>query len=172
MRLSVTTLFLSGTLALGVAAPAHAQRTDRSAPTFTLLAGVATGEGSYDLGLSIGGSFRWKLVGNGLALRADPWLGRYKAGDASLTILGAAANLEYNFQTEGSSATPFIFLGPAVYYSNFGGDVGSPGGDEGSTDLGFGLGGGVRFAPRFVLEVRYNEINGFSTIPIMLGFRF
>jgi hypothetical protein len=37
--------------------------------------------------------------------------------------------------------------------------------------LGIGIGGGLNFGRRFVIEAQFKDIGGFSTIPILFGIR-
>ena len=174
-----------------IAHTAHAQR--RPAPTtaskanapapegnggktnFTLFAGIATGD-AYDLGFAVQGSFRIPLPTVPIAIRIDPYLARHGGGssydvgsstlsDATLTLLGVAGDAEYTFKTTGSQVEPYVLAGLGMYH-------GSGGGGEGSTDLGLGIGGGIRYMKRWAAEAQFKSINGFSTIPLMVGYHF
>ena len=94
--------------------------------------------------------------------------------DLSLNMFGVMGAAEYEFETSGN-VKPYAFGGLGIFYSNVNVDYEGvfEGNDyESSTDLGFGIGGGVRFTPKFGVELRFMDIGGFNTIPILAVFHF
>jgi opacity protein-like surface antigen len=124
-----------------------------------------------------GVSLAWDLAGAPIEIRFDPSLayhgsdGRY---DANLLILGFPAAIQYQFRNA-QGPTPYVLGGIGLYYSNVSVDTGSPFLDEiddSSLDFGIAIGGGLRFNSRVGLEVRVVDIDGFTTLPILLTIRF
>lgn len=173
-------------------APTTATKASASAPQgkdnggaktkFTLFAGLATGD-NYDMGIALQGSFKIEQSGWPVAVRIDPYVARHggnygyatSSTDVTLTMLGVAGNVEYTFKTSGStSVEPYVLGGVGIYHGsvditndvvgfNYGGS---------DTNLGIGIGGGIRFAKRWALEAQFRTINNFDTIPILVGFHF
>ena len=144
------------------------------ATKWTLYAGVATGD-DFDLGLAVQGSYRVVPTGWPVAIRIDPYFAHHGSdGDVSLNIFGVAGHVEYTFPTQNSDVEPFILGGLGFYYSklNLDDDFDDDLIDDSSTDLGISLGGGIRFAKRWVAEAQFKMIDEFDTIPLLIGFRF
>lgn len=153
-------------------------------PEWSLFAGIASGDGPYDLGIALGGSGRWHRSDWPVAIRGDAYLAhhggdigsQFGGTDISINILGVMGNAEYTFPTT-STISPYVFGGLGLFYKNsdIDDDV-APGYDDrgydSSLDLGLGIGGGLRFTPRFGLELRVTDIGGFTTIPIVAVFHF
>lgn len=149
--------------------------------TFTLMGGVATGEGGLDLGLALSGSFEWDVRDWPVNLRLDPYLARHGGdcgpNDCDLTLLGAGVGVAYHFPVATNAPMWYIFGGLGIYHSSFDvDDNGFPGGfddDASETDLGLQLGGGFRFGDgRYRLELRFLSIDSFDTLPILFGITF
>lgn len=148
---------------------------------FTLFGGIATGDG-YDLGFAVQGSFRLEQPGWPVAIRIDPYVARHSGDfgyglgntDVSLTMLGVAGNAEYTFKTSGSQVEPYILGGVGIYHGSVDISNNASGFNAGGADtnLGLGVGGGIRFAKRWAAEAHFKTINSFDTIPILLGFHF
>ncbi len=160
-------------------ASAEQPRSSGANPSVTLMGGIATGEGSLDMGLFFSTSWGWRLAGTSLVFRFDPSLGYYTGGnsgrDVSQLLLGFPVALEFEFNTV-SFPRPYVNGGVGVYYSRFSIDDGDdvPFDDDRSaseTDVGLNIGGGLRFTPKLGLEVRLIDVSGFTTIPIMLTYR-
>lgn len=155
------------------------QTKPRTNPTFTLHAGIATGDNSLDVGIMVGASFGWDLKGLPIDLRFDPSLARYGGGDGNVDLssilLGIPVAAEYAFTTTGK-AKPYIMGGVGMYYNRVNVEVNTPGfgvdGDASDTDLGIAFGGGVRFNEKFGIEGRVIDVNSFTTLPILLTIRF
>ena len=160
-----------------------AQQRGGAPMSFTLLGGIATGEGGLDLGIALAGSFEWDVREWPVNLRLDPYVARHSGDcggpgdiDCDLTILGAGVNVAYHFPVTANAPQWFILGGLGLYHSSF--DIDSdvfPGFDAGgsSTDLGIQIGGGVRFGGgRYRVEARYMSVENFDTIPILFGIAF
>jgi opacity protein-like surface antigen len=83
-------------------------------------------------------------------------------------------NAEYSFPTE-NKLKPYAFGGLGIFYSNVNLDYESEfdiGGYDSSTDLGFGVGGGIHITEKFGLELRFMDIGGFNTIPLLAVWHF
>jgi hypothetical protein len=146
-------------------------QTSASNPRITLFGGLATGDGEFDMAPALAASFNWRLEQLPVNFRLDPYFAYHTAGDpdGSATFLGASANAELAFTTQGSSQ-PYLFGGVGLYYNSLSVEV--PGGgdvDESGVDAGFGLGGGVRFGG-FTLEAKMRDINEFTTVSLLIGF--
>ncbi|MBV6519915.1 MAG: hypothetical protein MNPFHGCM_00018 [Gemmatimonadaceae bacterium] len=149
---------------------------------FTLFAGVATGEGGYDIGPAVQGSFKLANAKWPVAIRIDPYLARHSGSfsysgngtDISLTMIGAAGNVEYAFKNSESNVEPYVLGGLGLYYGKSSVSNNTIGFEASGSDtnLGFGFGGGIRFAKRWSAEGQYKSINGFDTIPLLLGYHF
>jgi hypothetical protein len=149
----------------------QAQPGASSNPRVTLFGGLATGDGDFGIGPALAGSFNWRLEQLPFNFRLDPYFAYHSASDpdGSVTILGASANAEIAFTTEGTSE-PYLFGGAGLYYNST--SVELPGGgdaDDSGVDAGFGLGGGVRFGG-FTLEAKMRDINEFTTVSFLVGF--
>jgi hypothetical protein len=162
-----------------------------SPTTFTVLGGIATGD-DFDLGFALAGTATLHPAGMPVAIRIDPYVARHSGGnsysigdeefgDATFTIFGVAGNVEWTFPTSsafaaqggGSTMAPYIFGGLGIYRGELDLDLPSGvDGPDGSTELGFGLGGGLRFGGKFGVEVRLNIIDEFTTLPILASWRF
>lgn len=159
-------------------AVAEQQRSSGANPSVTLMGGIATGEGSLDMGVFFSTSWGWRLSGTSLVFRFDPSLGYYTGGnsrvDISQLLLGFPAALEYEFNTVGFPK-PYINGGVGIYYTRVSVDdddvlpIDDVSASE--TDLGLNIGGGLRFTNKIGLEVRLIDVSGFTTIPIMLTYR-
>jgi len=185
----------AGALAVVVASTAQAQlaRRPAGAPSaqgaaaspggWTAYGGLATGDGALDMGFAGQASYRTRPGGWPFDLRIDPYLAIH-SGDQSfgsfssnltLLLLGAQANAAYTFPNAARSAEWFIFGGLGIFYANYSYGDNVPGGFEGSasdTNLGLGFGGGVNFGGNWVVEGQVKMIDEFTTIPILLGWRF
>jgi opacity protein-like surface antigen len=86
--------------------------------------------------------------------------------------MGAA---QYDFPT-GNKVKPYAFGGLGLFYSNvsvdYNGVFSNDRAYDSSTDLGFGIGGGLSFTEKFGVEVRFMDIGGFNTIPILAVLHF
>ena len=147
-------------------------------PNFTLLGGLASGDGAWNMGPAVAGTITWSPAPQ-VDIRVDPYYARHdldvRGSDAHLTFLGVGGNVQYVFRTANSgSAAPYVFGGIGVYHQNFGygNDVFASRYGNGSTDLGLGVGTGIRFANHLVVELRVNDINSFTSVPILFGYRF
>lgn len=99
------------------------------------------------------------------------WVGD---GNVSVNMFGAMANAEYSFTTT-NKLKPYAFGGLGVFYSKVSSDyngVFDTNAYDSSTDLGFGFGGGIHLTPKFGIEVRFMNIGGFNTVPILAAFHF
>jgi hypothetical protein len=167
------------------AAPAVPQQpaATTTGPEWSLFGGIASGDGAYDLGFALGGSGRWHRSDLPVGLRGDLYVARHGGGDeflgtnfdASVVFIGAMGNAEYVFPTT-SALKPYAFGGVGIFYSRFSADYDGPGlsdsfSDSGM-DLGIGIGGGLRFTPRFGAELRFMDIGGFTTIPVVAVIHF
>jgi hypothetical protein len=190
-RSSSQTVFQTVAKRASLGAKAPAVQDAGSGTTFTILGGIATGD-EFDLGFVVAGTATLHPAGMPVAIRIDPYVARHgggnsysigdeEFGDASLTIFGAAGNVEWTFPTASaysaqgasSSLSPYIFGGLGIYRSSV--DVDLPGNidfDGSSTDVGFGIGGGLRFGGQFGVEIRLNIIDEFTTFPILASWRF
>ncbi|HSA57171.1 MAG TPA: hypothetical protein VLE53_15775 [Gemmatimonadaceae bacterium] len=167
------------TRAARAAEPVVAQGQGGGAPmTFTLMGGVATGEGGFDLGLALSGSFEWDVRDWPVNLRVDPYFalhgGECGPFDCDLMLLGVGVNAAYNFPVTANAPQWFVFGGLGLYYADT--DIDDDGflGDDGEaeTDLGIQIGGGLRFGGRYRLELRFMSVDSFDSIPILFGIRF
>jgi opacity protein-like surface antigen len=174
---------------LGLKAPAVQDA--GSGTTFTILGGIATGD-EWDLGFVLGGTATFHPAGMPIAIRIDPYVARHGGGDeftigtetfgdASLLILGVAGNVEWTIPTSSafaaqggsSSMAPYLLGGLGIYRGSV--DIDIPGNiefDDSSTDIGFGIGGGLRFGGNFGVEARLLIIDEMTTLPIRATWRF
>jgi len=144
-------------------------------PDWAIMGGFASGDDEYDLGLAVGASARWRRSDWPVAIRGDAYFAHHSGDfggvfgdfDISLNLFGVLGSAEYDFPTE-TKIKPYVFGGLGIFYGNvdvdFDGDVD---GYDSETDLGFGIGGGARFNPRFGVELRLMDAGGFTTIPIL-----
>lgn len=173
----------------------HAYRTPRGAPArpqqpaaattgpeWSLFGGIASGDNPYDVGIALGGTGRWRRSDWPVTIRGDGYFAHHGGNiglpfggvDVSLNIFGVMGNAEYPIPTTGN-IKPYVFGGLGLFYSNVNVDYNGPfeaSGYDSATDLGFGIGGGVNLTPRFGVELRFMDIGGFSTIPILAVLRF
>ena len=143
-------------------------------PSLTLYGGLATGDNSFDLGPALAASFNWNISDAPFNIRLDPYFAyhsRDEGPDASLWFLGATGNLELAFRAAGTTAEPYIFGGGGFFFRSVSFD--GPGDeefDESDMKGAFGFGGGVRFRT-FTLEARMHDIDEFTTLAFLVGFR-
>jgi len=146
--------------------------------TFTLMGGLATGDGPFDLGLALSGSFEWDVRDWPVNLRLDPYLARHGGdcgpSDCDLTLFGAGVGVAYHFPASPNAPMWYVFGGLGLYHSSFDVDTNFPGFDDSSeTDLGLQIGGGFRFGNgRYRLELRLISVDSFDTLPILFGITF
>ena len=152
-----------------------------SGPDWSLFAGVASGDNPYDIGIALGAAAKWNRSDWPVAIRGDAYYAHH-SGDVgttfggthvSINIFGAIGGAEYAFETE-NRLKPYVFGGIGLFYLNSSSDASAlaNGYYDGSTDLGFGVGGGVKFTPKFGVELRFMDLGGFNTIPILAAFHF
>ena len=166
------------------AAPAPKQQPTptMTGPNWSVFGGVASGDGAYDIGLAAGGSARWRRSDWPVAVRGDAYFAHHGGDigtqfggyDVSINIFGVMGSAEYSFPTE-NRLKPYAFGGLGLFYSNIDVDYDGAFDDnsyDSSTDLGFGIGGGIFLTPKFGLELRFMDIGGFSTIPIVAVYHF
>lgn len=163
----------------GVQQPAASSMTG---PQWSLFGGVASGDNPYDIGLALGGSGRWRRSDWPVAVRGDVYYAHHSGDigtqfggfDVTINIFGVMGNAEYAFPTE-NRLKPYVFGGLGIFYSNVNVDYEGLFEDsayDSSTDLGFGVGGGIHLTDKFGLELRAMDIGGFSTIPILAVWHF
>jgi opacity protein-like surface antigen len=152
-------------------------------PDWSIAGGLASGDGAYDLGFALGATGRWRRSDWPVGIRGDAYFAHHSGDvgavfggfDISLNLIGVLGNAEYTFPTE-STLRPYVFGGLGLFYSNINIDYDGVNLDDtdydSSTDLGFNIGGGVRFTSRFGLELRVIDAGGFTTIPLMAVFHF
>jgi opacity protein-like surface antigen len=152
-------------------------------PDWSAFAGIASGDNPYDVGLALGANGKWHRSDWPVAVRGDAYFAHHGGGfgsqfggvDLSINIFGVMGSAEYDFTTT-SKLKPYAFGGLGIFYSNVnisGDDFGfDESGYDSSTDLGFAIGGGVNFTPKFGVELRFMDIGGFNTIPILAVFHF
>ena len=146
-------------------------------PDWSIMGGFASGDDEYDLGIAVGANARWRRSDWPVAIRGDAYFARHSgdfgAGilgdfDVSVNLFGVLGSAEYDFPTE-TKIKPYVFGGLGIFYANV--DVDYDGEDidgyESETDLGFAIGGGARFNPRFGVELRLMDAGGFTTIPVL-----
>lgn len=150
-------------------------------PEWSAFAGVASGDNPYDIGIALGGSGTWHRSDWPVAIRGDAYfahhsgdIGAFDGLDLSINIFGVMGNAQYDFETT-SKVKPYAFGGLGIFYSNVNVDYDGDFEDsdfDSSTDLGIGIGGGLRFTEKFGVELRFMNIGGFNTIPILAVFHF
>ena len=156
---------------------------------FTVVGGVATGEGGIDLGVAVGATMEWKVGSGPVGVRLDPYFARHggscEPASCSLTILGLGGAAVYRFpqaqrsmslQGTGTGAPSwYAVAGLGIYRSDFNfdyeGEI-SLSGSGNSTDLGLQLGGGANVGANLVLEARYMDVDGFNPLLLLVGWKF
>ena len=151
-------------------------------PDWSAFAGVASGDNPYDIGLALGGAGKWHRSDWPVAVRGDAYFAHHSGDigsqfggiDLSVNIFGVMGGAEYAFETT-SNLKPYVFGGLGLFYSNVNVDYDGEfdGTDyDSSTDLGLGVGGGIHFTPKFGVEVRFMDLGGFNTIPLLAVLHF
>jgi len=151
-------------------------------PQWSLFAGVASGDGAFDIGLAAGGGGRWRSADWPVGVRGDIYYAHHSGDigsqfggyDVSVDMFGVTASAEYPFPTE-NKLKPYVFGGLGVFYSNRSAENDALFEDtdyDSSTDLGLAIGGGIRLTERFGLELRFMDIGEFSTLPILAAWHF
>jgi hypothetical protein len=187
MRWTSRAVAAAAVLTSTLAAVSLAQGTGGVAPTMTgpdwsAYAGIASGDNPYDVGIALGGSGRWHRSDWPVTARGDAYFAHHSGNigsqiggfDASVNMFGVMGSAEYPFPTT-NKLKPYAFGGLGLFYSHvnvdYNGQFDTKAYDS-STDLGFGIGGGIRFTPKFGVELRFMNIGGFNTIPILAAFHF
>jgi opacity protein-like surface antigen len=165
-----------------MATPKQQPAPSMTGPEWSLFGGVASGDGAYDIGIAAGGTGRWRRSDWPVAVRGDAYFAHHSGDvgtqlggyDVSINIFGVMASAEYSFPTE-NRLKPYAFGGLGLFYSNI--DLEYDGvfdidDYDSSTDLGFGVGGGIYLTQKFGVEVRFMDVGGFSTIPILAVWHF
>ena len=151
-------------------------------PDWSVFAGVASGDNPYDIGIALGGAGKWHRSDWPVAIRGDAYFAHHSGDfgsdlggiDLSINMFGVMGGAEYQFETTGN-LKPYAFGGLGLFYANVNVDYDGVFEDsayDSSTDLGFGVGGGLKFTPRFGVEIRFMDIGGFNTIPILAVLHF
>jgi opacity protein-like surface antigen len=152
-------------------------------PDWSAYAGIASGDNPYDIGIALGATGKWHRSDWPVAVRGDAYFAHHGGSfgtvfggvDLSINIFGVMGSAEYAFPTT-SNLKPYVFGGLGLFYSNVnvsGGNNTFDNSDlDSSTDLGFGVGGGLSFTPKFGVELRFMDIGGFNTIPIVAVLHF
>ena len=164
------------------AAPSlHQPQPSPTGPDWSVFAGVATGDNPYDVGIAAGLDGKWHRSNWPVAVRGDAYfahhsgnLGTIESVDVSINMFGVMGGAEYSFATE-STLKPYAFGGLGIFYSNVNVDYNGQFDDsayDSSTDLGFGIGAGLHFTSKFGVEVRFMDIGGFNTVPILAVLHF
>jgi opacity protein-like surface antigen len=179
MRSMSRAVAFAAVLTSALVSSSRAQGATAGAPTMTgpdwsLYGGVASGDNPYDIGIAVGASGRWLRSDWPVAARGDLYFARHSGDigvfDLSVNMVGVMGSAEYSFPTT-NRLKPYAFGGLGLFYSNVNSDYVSDDYDS-STDLGFGFGGGISFTPKFGIELRFMNIGGFNTVPILAAFRF
>jgi hypothetical protein len=151
-------------------------------PEWSLFGGVASGDNPYDIGIALGGSGKWRRSDWPVAVRGDVYFAHHSGdigsqlggADISVNLFSVLASAEYAFPTE-NRLKPYAFGGLGISYANSdvesSVDIGNSYYDN-STDLGFGIGGGIHLTSKFGLELRFMNMGGFNTIPILAVWHF
>ena len=155
-----------------------------SGPTWSALAGIATGDNPYDLGFALGVNGLWHRSDWPVGIRGDAYFAHHSGSvgagvvgdlDLSVNIFGVMGNAQYDFSTT-SKLKPYVIGGLGIFYSNVNADFEGQdlldGGYDSSTDLGFGVGGGISLTSKFGIEARFMDIGGFNTLPILAVLHF
>jgi len=149
---------------------------------WSIFGGVASGDDPYDIGIAAGGSAKWRRSDWPVGVRGDVYyahhsgdLGSQLGGyDISVNIYGLIGAAEYAFPTE-NRLEPYVFAGLGLFYSSVNLEYDDVFEDEtydSSTDVGFDIGAGLHLTSKFGLELRFMDIGGFSTIPILAVWHF
>lgn len=182
-RAVVTAAVLTSTLV----SASRAQGTAATAPTMTgpkwsAYAGVASGDNPYDIGFALGASGWWHRSDWPVAARGDAYFAHHSGdigtqlggADLSINMFGAMGSAEYAFPTT-NKLKPYAFGGLGLFYRNISSDyngVFDTNAYNSSTDLGLGIGAGIHVTPKFGIELRFMNIGGFNTIPLLAAFHF
>jgi hypothetical protein len=127
------------------------------------------------MGPALGASFNWRIADAPFNLRVDPYFSYHsldaRAVDGNLWFLGATGNLELAFRAAGTSAEPYLFGGGGFFMQNWSIDDGD-GSEIDDSDIkgAIGFGGGVRFGG-FTLEAKLQDIDEFTNVSFLVGFR-
>jgi hypothetical protein len=165
-----------------ISAPKQQPTPSTTGPDWSIFGGVASGDGAYDIGIAAGLTGRWRRSDWPVAVRGDAYFAHHGGDigsefggvDVSINIFGVMGSAEYSFPTE-NRLKPYAFGGLGLFYSNIDVDYDGAFDDnsyDSSTDLGFGVGGGIHLTEKFGLELRFMDIGGFSTIPILAVYHF
>ncbi|HUQ81629.1 MAG TPA: outer membrane beta-barrel protein [Gemmatimonadaceae bacterium] len=151
-------------------------------PEWSVAGGVASGDNPYDIGIALGATGKWRRSDWPVAVRGDVYFAHHSGdigsqfggNDISINLFGVMGSAEYAIPTE-NKLKPYAFGGLGIFYANS--DVDSPSdiGDsyyDSSTDLGFGVGGGIHLTQKFGIEVRFMNMGGFNTTPILAVWHF
>ena len=151
-------------------------------PQWSAFAGVASGDGVFDMGLALGGTGRWRQSSWPVGVRGDAYFAHHSGAigapfggyDVSINMFGVSGSAEYAFPTA-SKLKPYAFGGLGLFYKGV--SLENDGFFEdnaydNSTDLGLGIGGGLHFTDTFGLELRFMDVGGFGTIPILAVLHF
>lgn len=152
-------------------------------PQWSAFAGIASGDNPYDVGVALGANGKWSRSDWPVAIRGDAYFAHHSGSfgsqfggvDLSINIFGVMGAAQYDFPTE-NKVKPYAFGGLGIFYSNvnvdYNGVFSNEGAYDSSTDLGFGIGGGLSLTEKFGLEIRFMDIGGFNTIPILAVWHF
>jgi opacity protein-like surface antigen len=166
---------------LHVARRVTVQQPSTNAPKVTWQAGIAIGEGEYDIGFMGGASILWDPSALPINVRFDPSLARFSAdlgpaASSSILMINIPGAVEYEFRNSGTgSATPYVMGGLGLHYLNIDVEVDTPGLDfdigKSRFDLGITIGAGLRVAEHLSFELRIVDVDGFTSIPLLVGWR-
>lgn len=151
-------------------------------PEWSAFAGVASGDNPYDIGIALGAAGKWHRSDWPVGVRGDAYFAHHGGSlgsqfgsvDLSINMFGVMGGAEYAFETT-NALKPYAFAGLGLFYSNVNVDYNGVFEDsayDSSTDLGFGVGAGVHFTEKFGVELRFMDIGGFNTIPILAVLHF
>jgi outer membrane protein with beta-barrel domain len=153
-------------------------------PQWSMFGGVASGDNPYDIGIALGADARWHRPDWPVAVRGDGYFAHHGGDigggavfgsiDLSINIFGVLGSAEYSFPTT-STLKPYVFGGLGLFYSSVNVDYNGAFNDnayDSSTDLGLGIGAGLYFTHNFGMELRFMDIGGFNTIPILAVLHF
>ena len=173
---------LTSTLASASLAQGGGAAPTVTGPDWSAYAGIASGDNPYDVGLALGGSGRWRRSDWPVVARGDAYFAHHSGNfgtqvggfDVSVNMFGVMGSAEYPFPTT-NRLKPYAFGGLGLFYSNVsvdGDGLYTNGNYDSSTDLGFGIGGGIHITPKFGIELRFMNIGGFNTVPLLAAFHF
>jgi hypothetical protein len=172
--LSTTTVAQAGFRSSSRSVDASVAQGRAASPSLTLYGGLASGDNAFDMGPALAASFNWRIADAPFNVRVDPYFAYHSVegqGDGSLWFLGAMGNLELAFRASGTTAEPYIFGGAGFFFQNLTLDLpGEAEFDDSELKGGFGFGGGVRFGG-FTLEARLQDIDEFTNVAFLAGFR-